>query len=554
MVENTNRKLFNLFIGCIVVLIVLCVASFFLNGEKDVLLTYDETGIAKLNMWTLESNEINEEIDMTDFNPQDTNFEPYSLTSTISTSEYKKPVIILESMHQTFTVSVNSEIIYEFGQDSSSFFSTPNGGIWHFVEIPYIETNNDIRIDVIPSDDKTSIGISDIYLAEESEAALFLVYNSAIKLLISSVILMIGITLLVTHAFISKGLKNSNLILYLGLLSTNIAIWLISETNLLQFFIGDTFILGHLPYWSIQLLFVPFILYVDSMYTPSHKSISKYFCIAFLVNFIVATVLHMTGIAYYYNTLWIVHLIMVATLLYYITSLIYETFAKKNIDAKVILIQISFLIIAALAELAVFYFGDNMNSIGVSLQTGMLLYLMACIISTSLKLRNIWAESMHTEYLNQIAYTDILTSLRNRHAFERDLKAFSESEDATKIIVTFDLNNLKYFNDNMGHQTGDNYLIWFAELAQKYLSEYGNCYRVGGDEFSAILYNIPFELLEKRLLSLQEKFKTFDNNNQSGVAVGYAHYDKSDYPNIMDYLHHLDECMFENKTIIKRNL
>ncbi len=548
-----NRKLFNFFISCILVLIALNIASSFLNNEQNMLFTYDETGMTNLSKWKLESNGLNTQIDIMDFNPQDTNFEPYRLTSNISTDQYKNPVIIFESMHQAFSVSVNSEVIYEFGQKNSTIFDIPHGGIWHFIELP-TSLDNNISIDVIPSDDKTSMGITDIYLAEKSDASSFLVYKNVLKLLISSIILIIGLTLLVTSLFMSRGLKEGDLILYLGLLSINIAIWLISESNLLQFFIGNTFIIGNLPYWSIQLLFIPFIFYVDNMYTPSHKSISMYFCLAFIVNFIVSAVLHLTGVIYYYNTLWIVHMLMVATLLYFISSILFEAFKKKNNDAKIILLQISFLILAALAELAVFYFGNNMNSVGVSLQTGMLLYLMACIIATLLKLRKVWAENLHTKYLSEIAYTDILTSLQNRHAFERDLKAFKESEDLTKIIITFDLNNLKYFNDNMGHQTGDNYLIWFAEVAQKYIGEYGNCYRVGGDEFSAILYNIPLDILEKRLPIIQETFKTFDNGNMSGVAIGYAHYDKNTYPNIMDYLHHLDECMFKNKAIIKRNL
>ncbi len=548
-----NRKLFYWFIGCIMVLIALSIASSFISSEKDMLLKYDETALTKLSTWTLESDTMSAQIDMDYFTPQDTNFNPYSLTSIISTADYKKPSIMIESMHQSFTISVNSEIIYEFGQDKSTFFSSPTGGIWHVVDLPYNQELSTIKIDIIPSDDKTSIGLRDIYLAENSEAILFLVNKNAIKLLISSIILIIGFTLLVAQAFISKGLKNNNLILYLAFLSIIIAVWLLSECNLLQFIFGNTFILGNLPYWSIQLLLIPFIFYVDSMYKPSHKSLAKYFYFAFIINFIVATILHITGIVYYYNTLWIVHMIMIATFIYFIFSLIYEATAKKNKDSIILLLQISFLILSALAELAVFYFGDNMNSIGVSIQTGMLLYLLTCIVSTSLKLRNIWAESMHTEYLSKIAYTDVLTSLLNRHAFERDLEEFKVSKDLTKIIITFDLNNLKYFNDNMGHQTGDNYLNFFAELAQKNLSEFGNCYRVGGDEFSAILYNVPFDTLEKRLDLIQNSFKSFDNNDMAGVAVGYAHYDKNEYPNIMDYLHHLDECMFKNKMIIKHN-
>ncbi len=532
----------------------LCIGSSFLNEENSVLLTYDESGITKLNTWTLESDALNREIEMTDFEPQVTNFNPYSLINTVSTTEYNKPVIMVESMHQAFTVSINSEIIYTFGQDNNTIFSVPIGGIWHIIEIPNIQNENTIRLDIVPSDDKTSIGFTEIYLAEESEAMLFLVAKHAVKLLVSSIILIIGLTLLVAQAFISRGIKDNNLILYLGLLSTNIAVWLISESNLLQFAIGNSYVLGNLPYWSIQLLLIPFIFYVDSMYTPSHKSLSKYFCTAFIVSFILSTILHSTGIAYYYNTLWVVHIIMLVTFLYYVCSLLYESLAKKNKDAMVLLLQISCLILAAVAELAIFYFGNNMNSIGASLQIGMLIYLMTCIISTSLKLRNIWVEGMHTEYLSKIAYSDMLTSLFNRHAFERDLEEFKETEDSTKIIITFDLNNLKYFNDTIGHQTGDKYLIFFAELAKEYLGEYGTCYRIGGDEFAAILYQVPFEVIEKQVLLIQDRIKTFDHSEMAGVAVGYAHYDKQNYTDIKDYLHHLDECMFENKMHIKQNV
>ncbi len=549
---NMNTKLFYLFISCIVVLIIMCISSFFLNSEEKIFLTYDEKSITHLNTWKIESDDLNKQIEMTDFIPQDTNFKPYSLIKTVSTAEYKKPVIIFESMHQTFTVSVNSEIIYEFGQDSSSTFSTPNGGIWHIIDIPYSHEENIIRIDIVPSDDKTALGITDIILAEKSDAILFLISENSIKLVISSIILTIGLALLVAQFFISRGLRNNNEVLFLSLLSINIAIWLISEGNLLQFFIGNTFIVGNLPYWSIQLLLIPFILYIDSMYTPSHKPLSKYLCLAFVVNFFFSTFLHMADIAYYYSTLWIVHMIMLATFLYYIFSLIYETILKKNKDGRVPLLQIAFLILAAITELAVFYFGSTSNSMGATLQTAMLLYLLTCVITTSLKLRSTWVEGMHTEYLSKIAYTDTLTSLSNRHAFERDLNDFKESKDASKIIVTFDLNNLKYFNDNIGHQTGDNYLIYFAELSQKHFNDYGNCYRIGGDEFSAILYDIPFDLLEKKVLLIQDEFKTFDNNGKAGVAVGYAHYNKKEYPNITDYIQHLDECMFKNKIVIKK--
>ncbi len=548
-----EKKLFFYYIGSIIFISVICFFSFFLCGENNVILSNDLDNIEKLEIWTLESDDENSQINLKYFEPSDIKFEPYSISSVISTTELKNPVLVFESMHQAFTISLNSEVIYEFGHKDLSFYSKPIGGILHFVELPYIEGSDSLRIDIIPSDDKSSIGLIDIYIAEESDAAMFLVQNNGIKFLISLIIFILGIILLCTQIFISKGFKNNKQILYLALLTINIAIWLISESSLLQFFIGNSFILGNLPYWSIQLILIPFILYMDSMYTPSHKSISLCLCVALIINFVVSNILHFTGIYYFYNSLSILHVIMALTLLYYVTSLIYET-TRKNKDALIIISQVSLLVISAFIEIGVFYLGDKTNSIGISLQVGILLYLMACVISTSLKLRNIWSEAMHNEYLNKVAYSDSLTTLYNRNAFERDLDTFKESIDLNKIIITFDLNNLKYFNDNMGHQTGDNYLIFFAEILNETLSEFGCCYRIGGDEFAAILYNVPKGLLENKLPYIQKTFSKFDDNDMSGVAIGYAHYNSNDYPNILDYLHHLDECMFENKKLIKKKL
>ena len=54
--------------------------------------------------------------------------------------------------------------------------------------------------------------------------------------------------------------------------------------------------------------------------------------------------------------------------------------------------------------------------------------------------------------------------------------------DPTACIM-FDLNNLKTVNDTMGHQKGDEMIKRVADVMSASLGKYGQCYRVGGDEF-----------------------------------------------------------------------
>ena len=52
-----------------------------------------------------------------------------------------------------------------------------------------------------------------------------------------------------------------------------------------------------------------------------------------------------------------------------------------------------------------------------------------------------------------------------------------------KMLIVLDLDNFKYINDTYGHQAGDQCLKVIAECLKKAYSRYGNCYRIGGDEF-----------------------------------------------------------------------
>jgi diguanylate cyclase (GGDEF)-like protein len=68
-------------------------------------------------------------------------------------------------------------------------------------------------------------------------------------------------------------------------------------------------------------------------------------------------------------------------------------------------------------------------------------------------------QEMTKEELQEAITTDYLTGLRNKHAFDIEDKR-------RKHVVSIELDNLKYFNDNFGHQTGDEMLINFGNALQ----------------------------------------------------------------------------------------
>lgn len=84
--------------------------------------------------------------------------------------------------------------------------------------------------------------------------------------------------------------------------------------------------------------------------------------------------------------------------------------------------------------------------------------------------------------------TDVLTGFYNRHAYEADIEMREKSVIPDDFVyVSVDVNSLKVVNDTLGHYAGDELLVGAAECMKKCFADYGDLYRIGGDEFIALV-------------------------------------------------------------------
>ena len=86
---------------------------------------------------------------------------------------------------------------------------------------------------------------------------------------------------------------------------------------------------------------------------------------------------------------------------------------------------------------------------------------------------------------------DTLTGLYNRRAFQRESeKLFREHPEKLKhaAFVMIDMDNLKYTNDNFGHDFGDRYIHEAGRGFADYIPEGTLCARISGDEFNLLFY------------------------------------------------------------------
>lgn len=85
--------------------------------------------------------------------------------------------------------------------------------------------------------------------------------------------------------------------------------------------------------------------------------------------------------------------------------------------------------------------------------------------------------------------TDALTGLRNRRALIEELPRLCQraSDEEPAYLWFFDLNGFKNYNDSFGHIAGDNLLAQLGGRLSEVVEPYGAVYRLGGDEFCALI-------------------------------------------------------------------
>ena len=125
------------------------------------------------------------------------------------------------------------------------------------------------------------------------------------------------------------------------------------------------------------------------------------------------------------------------------------------------------------------------------------------------------------------AYTDVLTGVKSKLAYSDKVqqldKAMANGVLDKLAIVVFDLNDLKLINDTLGHDVGDEMIISACRLICR-VFQHSPVYRIGGDEFAAILEDSDYENREELLRVFDQRIEENSWENRVVVSAGMAEY------------------------------
>ncbi len=152
------------------------------------------------------------------------------------------------------------------------------------------------------------------------------------------------------------------------------------------------------------------------------------------------------------------------------------------------------------------------------------------------------------------AYRDALTGVKTKYAYsemEAEYNRRIEAGEADPFAVAFcDLNGLKAVNDTRGHQAGDRFIQDASQVICG-VFRHSPVYRVGGDEFIAILRGSDYE----RRGELAAELERIDAENRAGngiiIAYGISAYVPGADKSMGDVVKRADAAMYVKKDELK---
>ena len=98
-----------------------------------------------------------------------------------------------------------------------------------------------------------------------------------------------------------------------------------------------------------------------------------------------------------------------------------------------------------------------------------------------------------------------------------------------KAVSIYSDKGLEMTNDNYGHLAGDMIICGAASCIKEVFGNYGTVFRMGGDEYSAIIRYSQSDF-STLINELNEKAEFWNNQNQYKIAISIGYVFASEYP------------------------
>lgn len=482
----------------------------------------------------------------------------YQYTMTLPQEDIDDKVIVYNTVHMYLEVQIDGRTVYELKPCEDSAIKT-TGFCWNVVSLTANDAGKEIVFRVIPAYRDSGPKGSFLY-GTYQDIEYRIIMERGFRLVLAALIALAGIVMLFYGAFVVGKGEVAETIIQFAVFATMLGVWSVIETQVLDLFFPCNMVIVFLSHLMLMIMPIPFVMYVRQMYRNGKNKLWSICCYINCAVIIMRLFLQITGLFDLRETLFLTHICLLMFVAVIVVMSIHEIvvnrFTRQN---KLNIICVLVILASIVLELGIYRFSNKSTPLG---SLGFLIYIVVMGIENVSKSRKMMEQARESEIYLKLAFTDELTGLYNRTAFEEDLGGRVITDEVTQneiiqptVIYMFDLNDLKKCNDTYGHDYGDKYIMMAASVLKKAFTDDEKCYRIGGDEFCAWSANVSAKKIEEKLRLLEKLISEQSSEEfvvKFSMAMGYAVYLPNEDSNLYSTLKRADAMMYERKQEYKR--
>ncbi len=475
-----------------------------------------------------------------------------------SVGNEKQTFIYIKGSYQIFDITYKNKLVYKHDKMDTSFLSS-GGDYIRVVLIPkeYIGKKLDITFTALKDSDYGLL-IQPLKMGSQEDLIYYTYQEDSDVIFIMVFLIVFALEAFIVQIalfFFRKSHARSFLVPLFALI---LGIYIIVRSPVFYFLFPKgpfIYVLDYLLFLFLPISVGVFILVVVKRSKKSkliHK-VLEFILGLLIINIIVQIIFTYTG---YIEFMEIQKFLQIAVVLGALLTIsmpfTIEMFAYKRLMS----IAMALLMIVLIVFLGIYLTTYRIRYMVILGSVGSIL-----IIFQSLIVMKLYADKYALAYrvrLNKsLAFTDNLTRISNRNAFENDIKNLKRNGKNIMFMI-IDINNLKEINDRFGHNTGDFIIKSVAEILNKLQSVFTKTksYRIGGDEFLLTAYDVNYNYVNKVIDYLDEKAMEFKNKKYNipfDFAMGYEVARLDEEFDIDEFIKKVDKNMYEDKKKRKRD-
>lgn len=243
---------------------------------------------------------------------------PAKQTMIITTTlpdDYNENVIAIRSSLQDVRFYIDGKLRKEYNAKTLHRFGKNSASRYIFCNTSSADAGKELRLELTTYTSNYSGIVNTIYCGDQMQIWSYIFNHNFSVTVIESFIFFASIVTILFSIALGIVYKTKFNMEYLGWCMLMGSVWMIGESKMRQLLVPNASGLATSCFIMLMLCPLPISLYVNNLQKGKYKKIFQSICFIALLNFIICTILHLTGVADYIETMPAAHAILIITFL-----------------------------------------------------------------------------------------------------------------------------------------------------------------------------------------------------------------------------------------------